>query len=550
MAEQLNLQINIGGKEQIIQTFGELKKAIREAEFEAFKLSQQFGEADPRVLQLRKEIGALKDNLQDSAEATKNFAKGAGAFPAIAKGVQGIASGFAAVQGAIGLLGNESKELEKQILKVQSALALAQGIEGVIQAKDAFVNLGAIIKGGVTQAFKGLQYVFSSGLFLPISIIIATIAANWDKLKKVVQDSIPFFSKAADLFSKIVNSVTDFLGLTSEQERQLEGYTIAITKSNKAIENQIKLLQSQKGKDKEIYQLRQQAITNEISLLEKKQEVNGKLTDEEYDRLEELRTQRTVLYNEENQRIDAINQKSKEALAERRKREYDDFVNHIEKLKSQTDAEIELQKFLIDEKKRKEQELFDWRVTQAQKAYDQTQAEVELQKYLYDKDVAAKRMAEDMKYQIAKNYIDAVGFLFDRGTAIGKAAAIASIALDVANGFTRGLAIAQEGAKGTGPAAPFAFPLFYSTQVLAILQAAAKAKQTLATVKGGGALNFPTPTGQAPLSPYSANPQMTQLNQATINALGNQAVRAYVVETDITTNQKRIEAIKQKAKFG
>ena len=550
MAEQLNLQINIGGQEKTVSTIRELKQALKEAEFEALKLSQQFGEADPRVQQLRKDIGALKENIQDSAEATANFAKGAGAFPAISKAIQGIAGGFAAVQGAIGLLGVESKEVEKQLLKVQSALALSQGLEQVLQAKDAFVNLAALIRGSVVGAFTALRAAIGATGIGVLAIAVGTLVVNWDKFTKLISNSLPSFGKLSEYLGKIVNSVTDFLGFTSEQGRQLDAWTIAIEKSNKAIDNQIKILSAQRGKESEIYDLRVKRIDNEIKLLEMRGKVNGKLTDEEYDKLEELRTERKVIYFEEQERIRLLGEAQNKALKEKREKEYNDFVAHIQKLKDQTNAEIELQKFLIDETKRKEKELFDWRVAQAQKYADQTEAEVELQKYLYDKDRRNKEIVEEAKYTIQKNYLEAIGFLFDRGTAIGKAAALASIALDVANGYTRGLAIAQEGAKGTGPAAPFAFPLFYSTQVLAILTAAAKAKQILGTVKGGGALSFPTPTGQAPLAPALPQAQLTSLNQATINALGNQAVRAYVIETDMTTNQQRIQAIRQRARFG
>ena len=53
----------------------------------------------------------------------------------------------------------------------------------------------------------------------------------------------------------------------------------------------------------------------------------------------------------------------------------------------------------------------------------------------------------------------------------------------------------------------------------------------------------------APLQPQGQQAQLTQLNQSSINALGNQAVRAYVVETDVTSSQQRIAAIQQRARF-
>lgn len=539
MAEALNFQINIGGKEQIISTFGELKKAIKEAEFEALKLSQQFGEADPRVVSLREEIGKLKDNIQDSAEATKNFAKGAGAFPAIGRAIQGIASGFAAVQGILGVIGVESEEVQKSLLKVQSALALAQGIEGILQAEDSFKNLSGIINNKVIPSIKALGTAAQVGIGLLIAAVGTAIYAWMDYI-----DTQEQVKKAQEETNKAIEKGS---------KAQLEGSVAELERQQKLA---IAQLQSKKNNEKDIYETEQQFRRLRIKRLQDfYNEQTNKDSDASIAALNQIKNLQTEIevaelnFNAQQvEREKAKNAKLKEERDKKAKEEYDTFVNHVNLLKQQSDAEIDLQKYLIDEQKRKEQELFDWRVLQAQKVTSQTEAEIQLQKYLYDKDVAAKRTAEDMKYQIVQNYIDAVGFLFDRGTAAGKVAAIASIALNVAQGYTNGLRIAQESSRG--PQAAFAFPLFYSTQVLAILQAAAKAKQVLATVKGGGALSFPTPTGQSPLAPQAPSAQLTQLNQATINALGNQAIRAYVVETDITTNQKRIEAIKQKAKFG
>jgi len=68
--------------------------------------------------------------------------------------------------------------------------------------------------------------------------------------------------------------------------------------------------------------------------------------------------------------------------------------------------------------------------------------------------------------------------------------------------------------------------------------------------EGGGSPSIAKLGSASPVSPALPEAQLTQLNQSTINALGNQAVRAYVVETDMTTNQQRIQAIKQRARFG
>jgi hypothetical protein len=143
--------------------------------------------------------------------------------------------------------------------------------------------------------------------------------------------------------------------------------------------------------------------------------------------------------------------------------------------------------------------------------------------------------------------------LFEQGTAASKVAGLAQIAISTGVGFAQGLDIAQKSAKATGPAAAFAFPIFYATQVAAVLAAASKAKSILAQVKGGGAaggVTAPTIQQQAPIAPAAPEAATTNISAQSINALGNQATRAYVIESDVTSSQQRIAAIQQRARFG
>ena len=158
--------------------------------------------------------------------------------------------------------------------------------------------------------------------------------------------------------------------------------------------------------------------------------------------------------------------------------------------------------------------------------------------------------------EILNNYVMSIGALSDlvgRQTAVGKGLALAQIAIETGLGYVRGLAIAQEGAKGTGPLAPYSFPIFYSTQVLAVLQAAAKAKSILSSVKGpggGGGGNFNLPSNSPLTAPIQPQASSTTLNQMAINQAGNQAIQAYVLESDVSGNQERIIRIQRAARVG
>jgi hypothetical protein len=90
--------------------------------------------------------------------------------------------GFQAFEGALGMVGVESEDLQKTMLKVQSAMALSQGINGLMEAKDSFKQLGAV----AMNALKGIKTGLAAtgiGLFL---VALGTVVAYWDDIKEAV----------------------------------------------------------------------------------------------------------------------------------------------------------------------------------------------------------------------------------------------------------------------------------------------------------------------------------------------------------------------------
>ena len=173
-----------------------------------------------------------------------------------------------------------------------------------------------------------------------------------------------------------------------------------------------------------------------------------------------------------------------------------------------------------------------------------------------EKEISDEKLDNDTKIADAKtdlqnklvgnvqNAVGAIGNIFEKGTAASKGAALAEIAIGTGIGFINALDIAQKGAKASGPAAPFAFPIFYASQIAAVLGAVSQAKNILSTVKGGGGSGS-TPTapsggGSAPQPPafniVGASGE-TQLADA-IGGQTQRPARAYVVSNDVTTAQE------------
>jgi hypothetical protein len=165
--ETAGIKIVVDGSDAV-KSVGSLKQQLRDAQKEVAQLSDKFGETSKEAMAAAKRAADLKDRIGDAKELTDAFNPDA-KFKAFGSALQGVAGGFSAVQGALGLVGVESEEVEQTLLKVQSAMALSQGIDSVTSSIDAFKRLGAIIQSStlfqkannvVTAIATGLQKAF------------------------------------------------------------------------------------------------------------------------------------------------------------------------------------------------------------------------------------------------------------------------------------------------------------------------------------------------------------------------------------------------------
>jgi hypothetical protein len=175
MAEKRTIELEV--KES---GFKSLKAQLREAQADVAALADKFGASSKEATDAAKAAGILKDKIADAKDLTDAFNPDA-KFNALSRSIGGVLNGFQAYEGAMGLIGIESEDLQKTLLKVQSAMALSQGIQGALEAKDSFVQLGAVVKtafNGMTTASKAFM-VGGIGLLLTG---VGLLIANWDNL--------------------------------------------------------------------------------------------------------------------------------------------------------------------------------------------------------------------------------------------------------------------------------------------------------------------------------------------------------------------------------
>jgi hypothetical protein len=152
--------------------------------------------------------------------------------------------------------------------------------------------------------------------------------------------------------------------------------------------------------------------------------------------------------------------------------------------------------------------------------------------------IALERQVQDEKLGILNAGINAAIEIVGRESAAGKALAIAQAVMNTYTGATRALKDVP-------------YPFNFVAAATTIASGFLSVKKIMATPlpNNAGAGMSAGASMSAPVAPQIPQAQTTNLSQSTINDIGNQAVRAYVVESDVTSNQQRIAAIRQRARF-
>jgi hypothetical protein len=180
MAQEIDINLNVNA-ENADKSLGSLKRQLREAQQDVQTLADKFGATSREAIEASKRAADLKDRIGDAKALTEAFNPDA-KFRSLSSSLSGVAGGFAAYQGAMGLAGVESKDLEKQLLKVQSAMAIAQGLQALGEARDSF----KILKAVAVDAFDAIKKAIGSTGIGLLVVAAGAIYAYWDDIKEAV----------------------------------------------------------------------------------------------------------------------------------------------------------------------------------------------------------------------------------------------------------------------------------------------------------------------------------------------------------------------------
>jgi len=348
-----------------------LNKTFEEVYGEIQPLTTRMGEAEDRLYELAAAGDTTSREYQQLLEKVGDYRKvqiqtdlavdqaAQTMSQKLGSALTGAASGFTAATGVIGLMGSESEDLEKLLLKVNAAMAFQQGIQGVIDyTKSLNLANDATKKGGIVQkAFNLIMKANPAALFvLGITALVTSLFA---------------FTEMGGQAIQMLKNLGDAIGLTNFAEKEL-----AEERRKRNVAQMERQKAEQTLRDAEIKQLealgkstialrRQQVVANIAAIKQQKEfndlfaegqnairralgqeEIKAKQSEASIRRqaqIVDLETQLIELDKEQ----EALNKANSEKQKERRKKKKEDLeeINRLrqEAIDKEIDEEIALQ---------------------------------------------------------------------------------------------------------------------------------------------------------------------------------------------------------------
>lgn len=380
---------NLGARfEDIYGELQPLSTRLGEIEDRMYELALAGKQNTDEFRTLQAEVVRYRQTIIETDRAVDLLAEqGRGLGTALQLG-NAVVSGYGALQGAMALVGNESEDLQKVMVKLQAVQAVLNSLEQIKITLDQKEIILTSLRTGATKALTVVQTVYTTAVGATTGAMQALrVAMLAIPIVAIIAGIVALISVIADLVSEEEKAETQNEALTKSYERQQAVMDRMFEKRTRDIQNQIDLRKAQGASEDEIHGL-------EINLL-KEQEAQRRVT---------MRRELSMV----DQRRQAYRQALKEGnedLAREIKSEIEQHRNKFRDLKN-LDGQYEVDRKIADTEFQKEQEQQAKEQAQKQReAYKKQQEERKRQAEERRKfELEQERLLQDL---IAENIADA-----------------------------------------------------------------------------------------------------------------------------------------------
>lgn len=294
--EEVALKITVEGGDKAQQSVKSIKQELREAKAAAAAAE----EGTKEYLDAVSRAAVAADKLNDVNDAVKALNPGdkAAAFGTL---FNTIAGGIQTITGLYGLFGDKSEEVEKILLRVQSAAALANGIQSLVEAQKQWgllkeaISQSTLIKkideaatksAAVTQRAFGVAVDTTSTSFKSLkgAIVATGVGALLVGIGFVIEKMMSW-TETTDKQSESQENLSTMVNNTIQD---LDQYTNALDRASKvgtkSIQNQIDLAKAQGKSAKEINALFNKLTDEQLARIDKIKVANESVLIGEFER--------------------------------------------------------------------------------------------------------------------------------------------------------------------------------------------------------------------------------------------------------------------------
>ena len=511
MAVTKEIVLEVGLKDSTAQGTTSAKQRLRELQKTLIDMSLAGQEGTKAFKQMEAEAGKLKDQIGDTSQRIKTLASDTVRIDTVVSAVQGITAGFQIAQGAAALFGSENEDLQKSLLKVQGAMALATGVQQVAnllnkdsilitQGQAAAQALYATAVGASTGAMKAFRIaLLATGIGAAVAAV-GLLIAKWDELTAAVRRFLNLPDPAIAAKAREDALMREEAALSNYRDAY-EAHTEAQIQANrKREEDDRKTAEARRLMMEE--QARSRAIMAETEVLQAKTTADALVQ----------------ITADQNAKQDALNAQAVQTEMERRIKFNEDM-----KANEQTLADFK-QQVTMDSLQA---------VQNILQSFGNQSKGIALAALALEKGSAIAQVIINLQKEMAGNTANAA--LNPANAVTGGAAGVAQaktlntlskiraglrIAAITAAGIQAGKAITSGGDGGSVPA-------------------------------GGGAAGGGGAPGAAAAPSIFANPNVTDLSGfGQGQGQGSSPMRAYVVERDITQSTRRVRRLEEFATLG
>lgn len=628
-------------------SIGNVRKQLKEATADLIRMQDQFGETSQEAVRAAKRVAQLKDQIESAREAADLFDPGK-KFQAFTTAASQIAAGFSAVQGAMALVGVESEEVEKTLLKVQGALALSQGLSELGDLQKSFTAFNTIIQSStILQRVNAAATALTGGAMRALGISVNTTSTSFKVLRTAIISTgigalVVAIGFAVEALMNLADSTEDAEDASKKFEEQEKKTEDAIKAKTQALNDTISAMDAvtqtalkrarlEGASEEQITNIQRKALQDKIDLrkrdldsidtsnseffnktkaygqalaelenfeldqrLKRQDEGNKKLEQRREKQIEDRKKK-----DEEQKKIreaaDKVLDEARRAKLTEQQRAEEDIIRQFEENKkalqlagikdfTSIEEQRELALKAVRDKYRIEQEEKDKEAKDKQLQKDTEHAArlekirvntLNAQREFNDAMLRLEAELQNKRFDLAQAGLDLIGSLAGQNEKLANVMFAVQRGLEIARIVTetaRGIVSAKAGLAlvppfiGTIPNPAFLKAAAITAKQIASLKLSAAtsiATITAASIRkfmgggsagnlggagavGGGGISTNAPL-QAGLSPQT---QLQLQNQQAINNLGNQAMRAYILNSDLQNNQQINAYLQRNSRLG